>query len=322
MLARQPEPIARSIATRPYGVHSGCGPNAGSGDAESGFYSSLAPLLFIWAPYIWPWARTIIGEGSSVFSESSIQANLHVPFDDGCGNGATVGPQSRTARRKDSDKGCVRPTPRHTPTLPNPSVRSGGNSAITDTWVEGPGSRYLQWRRHPLGRGRPDVVLIEGRASGTQLIQEPVAEGICAVTRSRRRRRTGPLRREQRRSRSKARPAAQWRQTKGLRRLEIPDDMQKKYGFAPFGRADGPVKSAIFAGNTARLYDYEPPQHPELALPHTTISPRSRPSISRTAAAAAICATGTSATQREPPTADRWSRPPIGREVERAYKLE
>ena len=45
----------------------------------------------------------------------------------------------------------------------------------------------------------------------------------------------------------------QW-QIEGLRRLEIPDDMQKKYGFAPLGAADGPVKSAIFGGNSARLY--------------------------------------------------------------------
>jgi uncharacterized protein len=48
----------------------------------------------------------------------------------------------------------------------------------------------------------------------------------------------------------------QW-QIEGLRRLEIPDDMQKKYGFAPLGAADGPVKSAIFAGNNARLYGFE-----------------------------------------------------------------
>ena len=47
--------------------------------------------------------------------------------------------------------------------------------------------------------------------------------------------------------------APQW-QIEGLRRLEIPEDMQAKYGFAPLGPADGPVKSAIFAGNSARLY--------------------------------------------------------------------
>src|ERR1700756_4714687 len=39
-----------------------------------------------------------------------------------------------------------------------------------------------------------------------------------------------------------------------LRRLEIPEAMQKKYGFAPLGDALGPVKTAIFGGNNARLY--------------------------------------------------------------------
>src|SRR5262245_2997868 len=50
--------------------------------------------------------------------------------------------------------------------------------------------------------------------------------------------------------------APQW-QIEGLRRLEIPEDMQKKYGFQPLGPADGPVKSAIFAGNAARLYNFD-----------------------------------------------------------------
>ena len=43
----------------------------------------------------------------------------------------------------------------------------------------------------------------------------------------------------------------------GLRRLEIPEDMQQKYGFKPLGPADGPVKTAIFSGNSARLYGLE-----------------------------------------------------------------
>ena len=47
--------------------------------------------------------------------------------------------------------------------------------------------------------------------------------------------------------------APQW-QIEGLRRLEIPEDMQKKYGFKPLGAADGPLKTAIFSGNSARLY--------------------------------------------------------------------
>ena len=46
----------------------------------------------------------------------------------------------------------------------------------------------------------------------------------------------------------------QW-QIEALRRLEIPPEMQKKYSFAPLGPADGIVKSAIFAGNSARLYN-------------------------------------------------------------------
>jgi len=48
----------------------------------------------------------------------------------------------------------------------------------------------------------------------------------------------------------------QW-QIESLRRLEIPEDMQKKYGFAPLGPADGPVKTAIFGGNSARMYRYD-----------------------------------------------------------------
>jgi len=48
----------------------------------------------------------------------------------------------------------------------------------------------------------------------------------------------------------------QW-QIEGLRRLEIPEDMQKKYGFKPLGAADGPIKNAIFGQNVARLYGYQ-----------------------------------------------------------------
>ena len=50
----------------------------------------------------------------------------------------------------------------------------------------------------------------------------------------------------------------QW-QIEGLRRLEIPEDMQKRFGFRPLGPADGPVKTAIFSGNSSRLYDYKAP---------------------------------------------------------------
>jgi len=48
----------------------------------------------------------------------------------------------------------------------------------------------------------------------------------------------------------------QW-QIEAFRRIEIPDDMQRKHGFAPLGAADGPVKSAILGRNAAPLYGME-----------------------------------------------------------------
>ena len=51
--------------------------------------------------------------------------------------------------------------------------------------------------------------------------------------------------------------APQW-QIEGLRRLEIPEDMQEKHGFVPLGSATGHVKSAIFGENSARLYGIRP----------------------------------------------------------------
>jgi hypothetical protein len=45
----------------------------------------------------------------------------------------------------------------------------------------------------------------------------------------------------------------QW-QIEALRRLEIPEDMQQRFGFAPLGPAGGPVKQAIFGDNAARLF--------------------------------------------------------------------
>jgi len=53
--------------------------------------------------------------------------------------------------------------------------------------------------------------------------------------------------------------APQW-QIEGLRRLEIPEDMQKKFGFKPLGPADGPTKNMIFGGTNARLYNFTPQQ--------------------------------------------------------------
>jgi predicted TIM-barrel fold metal-dependent hydrolase len=49
----------------------------------------------------------------------------------------------------------------------------------------------------------------------------------------------------------------QW-QIEALRRIEIPEDLQKRHGFDPLGSADGRVKNAIFGGNGARLYGLDP----------------------------------------------------------------
>jgi predicted TIM-barrel fold metal-dependent hydrolase len=49
----------------------------------------------------------------------------------------------------------------------------------------------------------------------------------------------------------------QW-QIEGLRRLEIPEDMRKKHGYAALGSASGPVKTAVIGGNNARLYGVHP----------------------------------------------------------------
>ena len=39
-----------------------------------------------------------------------------------------------------------------------------------------------------------------------------------------------------------------------LRRLEIPEDMQKKHGFAPLGDANSATKQLIFGGNATKFY--------------------------------------------------------------------
>jgi predicted TIM-barrel fold metal-dependent hydrolase len=57
--------------------------------------------------------------------------------------------------------------------------------------------------------------------------------------------------------------APQW-QIEGLRRLEIPEDMQQKHGFAPLGTATGRVKSAIFGETSARLYNIKPAAYADL----------------------------------------------------------
>ena len=57
--------------------------------------------------------------------------------------------------------------------------------------------------------------------------------------------------------------APQW-QIEALRRLEIPEEMQKKHGFKPLGAPDGAIKNAIFGGNSARLYHFTPQQRAAL----------------------------------------------------------
>lgn len=59
----------------------------------------------------------------------------------------------------------------------------------------------------------------------------------------------------------------QW-QIEALRRLEIPADLQRKYGFAPLGPADGSVKKDILGANGAKFYNLQshakyPPIRPD-----------------------------------------------------------
>jgi len=49
----------------------------------------------------------------------------------------------------------------------------------------------------------------------------------------------------------------QW-QLEGLRRLEIPEDMRKRHGYAALGPADGAAKRKILGENSARLYGIDP----------------------------------------------------------------
>ncbi len=55
----------------------------------------------------------------------------------------------------------------------------------------------------------------------------------------------------------------QW-QIEALRRLEIPEALQRSHGLKPLGAADGEVKNAIFGGNNARLYNFKPAQRAAL----------------------------------------------------------
>jgi uncharacterized protein len=48
----------------------------------------------------------------------------------------------------------------------------------------------------------------------------------------------------------------QW-QIEAMRRLEIPEEMQKQHGFQPLGPADSPVKNAILGENGLRIFGYQ-----------------------------------------------------------------
>ena len=58
----------------------------------------------------------------------------------------------------------------------------------------------------------------------------------------------------------------QW-QIEAFRRLEIPEDMQKKYGFTPLGAADGPLKNMVFGGTNAKLYNFDTSKRTDIG-PH------------------------------------------------------
>jgi hypothetical protein len=57
----------------------------------------------------------------------------------------------------------------------------------------------------------------------------------------------------------------QW-QIEALRRIEIPETMQRRFGLAPLGDAEGPVKSAILGGNNARIYNYTAAERTALSV--------------------------------------------------------
>jgi hypothetical protein len=58
--------------------------------------------------------------------------------------------------------------------------------------------------------------------------------------------------------------APQW-QIEAFRRLEIPEEIQKRYGYTPLGAANGAVKNAIFGENNARLYNFTAQQRAALS---------------------------------------------------------
>ena len=56
----------------------------------------------------------------------------------------------------------------------------------------------------------------------------------------------------------------QW-QIEAMRRIEIPEDMQKAHGFAALGAGDGAVKSRIFSQTSLALYGMEDAAGPDAA---------------------------------------------------------
>ena len=85
----------------------------------------------------------------------------------------------------------------------------------------------------------------------------------------------------------------QW-QIEAMRRLEIPEDMQKKYGFAPLGDANSAAKQMIFGGNATKFYKIRlkaaenkgMPAFSEDRLARSRTSMRWRPRSPRTCATA------------------------------------
>ncbi len=65
----------------------------------------------------------------------------------------------------------------------------------------------------------------------------------------------------------------QW-QIEALRRLEIPEALRAKHGFAALGAADGPVKRAILGENNARLYGVTLQQRSAMANDQLTADQR------------------------------------------------
>jgi len=57
--------------------------------------------------------------------------------------------------------------------------------------------------------------------------------------------------------------APQW-QIEALRRIEVPEELQRKFNLPALGSANGPIKNAIFGENNARIYNYKPEQRAEL----------------------------------------------------------